>query len=106
MTIARTIPDLYKDKSKRKLELIEELAKLDEDLNTLSDIEQGIDEQCANLVEDLNEQIEDLFYRKILEVRDNIDDTFDLFDIDSSNLNSLLVASDKVSYFAEYKEKP
>ncbi len=106
MTIARTIPDLYKDKSKRKLELIEELAKLDEDLNTLSDIEQGIDEQCANLVEELNEQIEDLFYRKILEVRDNIDDTFKLFDINSDNLNSLLVASDKVSYFAEYKEKP
>ena len=104
MTIARTIPDLFADKWERRLQLQEEIDQLNEEIDLITDIEAGIDEQIANLTEDLNDQIEDLIYNKIKEVRDHIDDVFDMFDVDNSNLNTLMVAADKVELFCNYKE--
>ena len=105
MGIVRNIPDLWASKSKRRIELEEELCMLEEEIGHYEDIESSIDEQVANLVDDLNEEIDDLVRLKVIEIRNYIDDVFELFDIDNSNLNTLTVAIDYVDANITWEEK-
>ena len=105
MTIVRSIPALFQDKLDRQKELKAELLQLDEELCIIDDIEDNLDEQVENIMLDVNKQIENIKFNAIEEVRDHIDNLFEVMKVDNSNLNSLYVAVDYVESYIEWEEK-
>ena len=105
MTIVRSIPALFQDKLDRQKELKAELLQLDEELCIIDDIEDNLDEQVENIMLDVNKQIENIKFNAIEEVRDHINNLFEVMKVDNSNLNSLYVAVDYVESYIEWEEK-